>query len=135
MNKNAAGLDTSTLLRLLVGEPERQAEKARRVLQEIVDSGERANVSDLVLSEAYFALQHHYKVPKKEALESLKNAASSSELECSRNAVSVMSLRNLHTAKPGFVDRLVHGAYLAAGCRMITFEKAAKKLEEAVVLA
>lgn len=134
MTKKAAGLDTSALLRLLVGEPLRQADTARHALQEIVDSGEQANVSDLVLSEAYFALQHHYKVPKKEALEALKNVAASNEIECSRNAVSVLSLRNLHSAKPGFVDRLIHGAYLDSGCRMFTFEKSAKKLEEAVVL-
>lgn len=51
MTEKAAGLDTSMLLRLLVGEPECQAEKAKRALQEIVDSGERAKVSDLVLSE------------------------------------------------------------------------------------
>jgi len=104
------------------------------MLSETVESGERAAVSDLVLSETYFALQHHYEVPKKEAIEALRIASASGELICSENAKRILSQKDLHRAKPGFVDRLIHAEYASRNRHMITFEKSARKLEGALVL-
>ena len=58
------GLDTSVVVRLLVGEPQNIARATRRRLERAVEAGERVLVSDLVIAEAYFALQHHYGIPK-----------------------------------------------------------------------
>ena len=55
-----AGLDTSFLLRLLTGEPESQAEQAVAELDLLREAGQKCAVSDLVISEAYYALQFHY---------------------------------------------------------------------------
>lgn len=44
------------------------------------------------------------------------------------NATDVLALPNLSAAKPGFVDRLIHGASHGQGHTLVTFEKAAKKL-------
>ena len=124
----SACLDTSVLLRLLVGEPEKQAKIAEEALDELCKSGGKAFVSDLLLCETYFALQFHYKVPKKEAIEVLKNLSQSEEIECSTIARSVLTQTNLHSANPGFVDRLIHAQYETTGAPMLTFEKASKKL-------
>jgi predicted nucleic acid-binding protein len=51
------GLDTSMVVRLLVGLPEAQAQAARIRLERAVDTGEPVLVSDLVLAETYHALQ------------------------------------------------------------------------------
>ena len=130
----AACLDTSVLLRLLVGEPEKQAKIAEEALDEIVKSGGKVFVSDLVLSETYFALQFHYKVPKKEAIAVLKNLSQSEEVECSAIARSVLTQSNLHSANPGFVDRIIHAQYETTGTPMLTFEKASKKLPNTRIL-
>src|SRR5437764_854327 len=61
------GLDTSVVVRLLIGLPEAQARTARRRLELAVERRERVVVSDLVLAETYHALQHHYRMPKREA--------------------------------------------------------------------
>lgn len=124
----SACLDTSVLLRLLVGEPEKQAKKAEEALDAISEAGGKVYVSDLVLSETYFALQFHYKVPKKEAITVLKNLSQSEEIECSTHARFVLTQTNLHSANPGFVDLLIHAQYKATGMPMLTFEKAARKL-------
>ena len=58
---NTLGLDTSVVLRLLVGEPADQAEAARRMLND-QPRGSCA-ISDIVVGEAYLALRHHYVVP------------------------------------------------------------------------
>jgi hypothetical protein len=44
-------------------------------------------------------------------------------------AGQVMRLDRLASAKPGLVDRLIHGAYVSQGGRMATFEKASAKLD------
>ncbi len=46
----------------------------------------------------------------------------------------VLATRGLASAKPGFVDRLIHGAYSDAAEEMVTFEKAAAKLKSVRVL-
>jgi predicted nucleic-acid-binding protein len=124
----SACLDTSVLLRLLVGEPEKQSKIATEALDELCKSGGRAFVSDLVLCETYFALQFHYKVPKKEAITVLKNLSQSEEMECSTIARSVLMQTNLHSANPGFVDRLIHAQYEATGAPMGAFEKASNSV-------
>jgi len=130
----SACLDTSVLLRLLVGEPESKAKKAEIALEEISQSAGRLFVSDLVLSETYFALQFHYQVPKKEAISALRQVSQSKETECSEVARSILAQSNLHSANPGFVDRLIHAQYKSTGSPMLTFEKAAKKLDQVRVL-
>lgn len=122
------GLDTSVVIRLLVGEPADQTARANELLDELFEDGKRAAVSDLVVSETYFALQHHYKVPKAEALIALKQFLAASEIEASGGVLEVLQTPRLASAKPGFVDRLIHQEYLEAAGEMATFEKSAAKL-------
>ena len=128
------GLDTSVVLRLLVGEPEEQAQVAQTFLDELFEAGEKAAVSDLVVSEVYFALQFHYRVPKSEALASLKAMFESGEVVSLGHAASILETRGLASAKPGFVDRLIHAEYEANADAMATFEKKAARLASTRIL-
>lgn len=48
----------------------------------------------------------------------------------------LLATPGLESAKPGFIDRLIHGSYLRGGAeRVVTFEKAAARLPGALVLA
>ena len=69
------GLDTSVLLRLLTGEPAREASLARARLERAYAARERVVVTDLVLAEAYFALHYHYGIAKEEARSHLRRMA------------------------------------------------------------
>lgn len=128
------GLDTAVVLRLLIGEPQSQAEAAQNFLDELFEAGQQPAVSDLVVSEVYFALQFHYQVPKAEALASLKEMFDSGELVALGHADSVLKTRGLASAKPGFVDRLIHAEYEAGLDGMATFEKKAGRLASTRVL-
>jgi len=128
------GLDTSVLLRLLIGEPEVLAERAWQVIVENRSRGGSTVVSDLVVSEAYFALQHHYGVPKRDALAHLAALFVSGDVTPSGCAAEVMAIPGLATAKPGLVDRLIHGGYVREVDQIVTFEKAARKLPRTRVL-
>jgi predicted nucleic acid-binding protein len=128
------GLDTSVVLRLLIGEPAGQAERAWRALTEARAAGDTAVVSDLVVSETYFALQHHYRVPKAEALEQLRALLDSGSISSAGHALDILNTPSLATANPGFVDRLIHAEYVHSGDRVLTFERAASKLSRTQVL-
>lgn len=128
------GLDTSVVLRLLLGQPVDHAQRAVAFLEAAARRGDQAIVSDLVVAEAYFALQHHYDVPKKEALAALRRMFDDGEIESQGVATEVLALEGLASAKPGFVDRLIQGAYVASGGAMASFEKASGKLSSVQVL-
>ena len=127
------GLDTSFVLRLLMGEPPAQASLAVARMNALRFSGKQAVVSDLVVCETYFALHHHYEVPKQLALDKLKEFLESPEIAPTGEALAILQEAGLGKAKPGFVDRLIHVHYLREASCMLTFEKAAAKLPQVIV--
>lgn len=130
-----AGLDTSVVVRLLTGEPEALANEAMAHLVERQHGGDQVLVSDWVVAETYHALQYHYRVSKQEALATLRDFLASPGIEGTGEALSVLEVPNLATAKPGFVDRVIHRNYRRSGAdEMVTFEKAAATLERVRVL-
>lgn len=129
-----SSLDTSVILRLLVGEPAFQYRVAQSFLDEQLAEGNPVFACDHVLAEAYFALQSFYGIPKSEALAVLLRFTRKSGVTVSTVAAEVLELPGLATAKPGFVDRLIHGASQCTGQTLITFEKSAKKLPATLVL-
>ena len=91
--------------------------------------------SDLVVAEAYFALQTHYGVPKKEALAALREFLESGDVSPIGRALDVLrSLERPASAKPGFIDRVIHAEISSKGGRLATFEKSAAKLPGTIVL-
>lgn len=130
-----AGLDTSVVVRLLTGEPDDLALEAMRHVDERRRTGDRLLVSDLVVSETYYALQHHYGVPKREVLETLRSFLATPEVEATGEAAAVLETPALESANPGFIDRVIHRGYLGAGGdELVTFEKAAWKLSGVRIL-
>lgn len=128
------GLDTSVVLRLLTGEPETQARRALEEVQALMGNGAALLVSDLVAAEVYFALQHHYGVPKAEALCLIGKFLADSGVKALGMASTVLIVPNLANANPGFVDRLIHAEYMRSVKEIITFEKAGVRLTGVRVL-
>lgn len=127
----AIGLDTSVVVRLLVGLPQAQARAARRRLERATEEAEAVLVSDLVVAEAYHALQHHYGVPKAEARSLLLQFVQSGVVRLEPRA-SIPALAA--PGGPGVVDRLIHLRYRALGAATLTFEHSQARLEGAVRL-
>ncbi len=128
------GLDTSVVLRLLTGEPEPLAAVAARRVEASLRAGDTVLVSDLVVSEAYFALQHHFGLSKAQAIEVLQEFLSESGARAAGSANRILAMRNLAAAQPGLVDRLIHAEYVRVADVMLTFEKSAARLTGARVL-
>ena len=116
------------LLRLLVGQPEGQYRAALEFLAEVEEAGGRVVVSNLVIAEAYFACQHHYGLAKPDVLDGLHSLLSKPTFLVHPDALTLLGQKSIATAKPGFLDRLIHAEYLELGTPLATFEKAARKL-------
>lgn len=131
-----SGLDTSVVLRLLIGEPPDQAKIALQFVQDEAAKGRPSVASDLVVVEAYFALYSHYGVPKENALRTLLQLLESGLVAPEPGGASVLALKaTLHASKKmGFADRLIHARYKSLSATMITFEKAASRLPDTRVL-
>ena len=129
------GLDTSVLVRLLTGEPRDLALVALGYFLERKEAGDRLLVSDWVVAEAYYALQHHYGASKKDALDALRAFLANPGVEATAELVAVLAIPGLESAKPGFIDRVIHRNYLSSGAEEVaTFERAAAKLPHVRVL-
>jgi predicted nucleic acid-binding protein len=130
------GLDTSVLVRVLTGEPRDLALVALDYLVECEKAGDRVLVSDWVIAEAYYALQHHYGASKRETLDALGDFLASPGVEGTGEVAEVLATPNLESAKPGFIDRVIHRNYLRLGAEEVaTFERAAAKLPHIRVLS
>jgi predicted nucleic-acid-binding protein len=124
------GLDTSVVVRLLVGEPAAQAEAAQHFLA----TDGPAAVSDLVVGEAYFALRHHYRVPHGRALGALKGLLGDPRVHPTGVARSVLAAMPSAEAAPGLMDRLIHGDYRRDGADLVTFDQHAARMAGARLL-
>ena len=123
------GVDTSVVLRVLTGKPESLAAVVRTRLEGLWLDGAVLDVCDLVVSETYFALQHSYCLSKESALNALAKLSVHPGFRLSSHAIAALQTPNLATAKPGFLDRVIHGTYVTDDeSVMLTCEKDARKL-------
>ena len=134
MNKLCYSLDTSFLIRLLTGDPVPQFHLAAAFSEKCRREEGVAEVIYLVLAEAYFALQYRYGFPKDAALKSLHQFAEQPVVAVSQHALEILSWPGLSSANPGFVDLLIHSFSSTKNCKLVTFEKKARKLEGVIVL-
>ncbi len=122
----AVGLDTSIVLRLLVGEPEEQANAAQAYLNDCCLDGIQVFISDIVVGETYHALIHHYEATKEEAINALLKLLSSPMISTSGHAVSI--LNEYRGTGADLMDRLIRINFLEVAHEVITFDKDFSKL-------
>ncbi|MCC5841252.1 MAG: hypothetical protein JJT96_14135 [Opitutales bacterium] len=102
MSEAELDFDTSTVMRLLVGSPVKQFRAASHYLSEKVTAGGRVHVCDLVLAEAYFALQHFYGHSKSDALATLAEFSRFPGIFVSVHARKILSMHWANRGIPPF---------------------------------
>lgn len=124
------GIDTSILVRLATGDPERAFEDCVQRLATLVEQDDaEVFASNQVIGEAYVALQHHYGVPKQEARAALASVLSSG-LVAPMNGPGVFAA--LEAAKGcGLLDRLIADDYRRAELVTLTLDRKMAALPQA----
>jgi predicted nucleic acid-binding protein len=129
----AIGLDTSVVLRLLIGEPRSQSEVARRRIERALIAGDKVVVTDLVVAEAFHALRHHYGVPEAVALTRIRQFLDSGVVHPDP-ASAADALERAGTERVGAVDCLIVTRHRALGAITATFDRRQARLEGGVRL-
>lgn len=115
------GLDTSVVLRLLVGQPADQAAVAQQRLAQAHADGDQVVVIGTVLAEAYHGLVYHYKIEKDQARGLLHRMVTSGAIQ----AEPVELVPALEPAQgAGVVDRLILHRYRSLQASTLTFDRA-----------
>ena len=128
------GLDTNVVLRLLVNDVPDQTMLARAFLDRLEAAGQRATISDLVVSEAFYGLRHHLKVPTEAALLMLSQILSDPAIE-GESAPSVLRDLARAAAPPGLIDQLLLAHHRDHRTTLITFDRALGALPGAELLS
>lgn len=131
----SVALDTSVVIRLLTGTPAAQAELAREA---IASESEPVTVSDLVVSESYFALRHHYAVTHLAAVRSLASMLHDPRVHGSGIAPVVMSALAKdggENPRPGVMDRLIQADYRREELELLSFDRDVCRLPHTRLLA
>ena len=116
------GLDTSVVLRLLVGEPEHLTAVAWQFITEATAGGATSlAVSDLVVAEAYHALRHHYRANHEDAVNGLRQLLGDARFRST--GVARATLAGSTEANPGLMDRIIHADYAREGFQLVTFDR------------
>jgi len=129
----AIGLDTSVVLRLLIGEPRLQLEAARRRIERAMSLREDVVVTDLVVVEAFHALRHHYGVPERLAVRTLQEFLRSGVVRLDP-AGAAEALGQWPRGGAGLVDRLIVARHRTLGATTATFDRRQARLEGGILL-
>lgn len=118
------------VLRLLVGEPVDQHSAALDHVQSLLARSTKIVVSDLVLMEAYYALQNSYLMPKTEAIKAMERFLESGHFETEPGSILKSDVFR-SASKAGFGDRLIAHRYGQCADGFLTFDKAMARLSGA----
>lgn len=127
------GLDTNVVLRLLVNDVPEHTSLARAFLDRLEAAGHRATVSDLVVSEAFYGLRHHFQVPTEAALVMLSQILSDPAIK-GESAPSVLRDLTKAAARPGFMDQLILAHHRDHRTTLLTFDRTLGALPGAELL-
>lgn len=127
-------LDTSVLVRILANKPQPLAGYVIASVARRIANGDTMVVPDIILPEAYYAMQHHYGVDKGTIINSFRFLSLQSGFEFSEEAKNVLSFEGLEHANPGFVDRLICAGQQRTGISVLSCEKSFRRLPNAEVI-
>lgn len=128
----AVGIDTCVVVRLLVGKPEEQAERAKAFVEQCYYDGIEVCVGDMAVAEAYHALIYHYGVPKLKAVATLRDFLGSPMITATGHAMPVVM--SYAGTGAGLVDRLIRSEMLDHTYEVRTFDRDFAKLENVALI-
>lgn len=114
------GIDTSILVRLLTGHPEKDFKGTSASLRRLFENEPTAElvVSNQVIGESYITLQHHYHLSKEDARVGIRNFLEEGMVSA-LNGPAVLEVLG-QEGGAGLMDRLIVQDYQAKGLHVLT---------------
>jgi len=128
------GIDTSILVRLVTGEPTLAFDETVAVLTRMVErEHDSFFASNMVIGEAYIALQHHYGINKATARSGLRSVLTSGLVAPSHGEAVLEALATARGC--GLIDRLIALQYSTDDMTTITLDRKMAALPRVTRLA
>lgn len=122
-------LDTNVLIRFLVRDDQKQARRAKALVDRLDENEERAYVSDIVLCELVWVLKSRYEFQRGQIAPALKQLVAAKQLRFDSVDNLVRAVIAYENGAGDFADYLIREHARSAGCSAIaTFD--GKLLEE-----
>jgi len=119
------GLDTNVLVRYLVRDDRKQAEKTSAYIQKAVVSGKRCYINHVVLCELVWVLESAYKYSKKEIADVLDQILVTKQFEIDSKDLVSQSVHDYRNGRGDLSDYLLGRVNRSKGCdATVTFDLA-----------
>ncbi len=119
------GLDTNILVRYLVRDDQKQAQKASSLINKVSSSGELCYINAIVLCELVWVLESAYSYSKKEIAGVIDKILVTRQFQIDRKDLVIHALREYREGKGDLADYLIGRSNRAAGCdSTATFDRA-----------
>jgi predicted nucleic-acid-binding protein len=123
------GIDTNVLIRYLVRDDQLQFEKARRLINREISTGEPVLVSLLVLLETEWVLRSRYELAKEDILVAFSALLEAAEVDFEDESSVEHAIYMWKDSAAEFADCLINARNRRLGCRATaTFDSKALKL-------
>jgi predicted nucleic acid-binding protein len=128
------GIDTSVLVRLLTGHPDKEFKATSAALEKLFDKEPAAELvaSNQVIGETYITLQHYYGLSKPDARKGLREFLTEGIVAPLNGAVVLEILKVNRGA--GLMDRLIAQDYESNGLTVLTNDRSMAKIDGARLL-
>jgi predicted nucleic-acid-binding protein len=130
------GLDTNVLVRFLLKDDQKQAECARRVIDEALRAGEPVAVGLLAILETEWVLRSCAKLEKKTVITAFRMLLESHDLRIEHEESLEAAIYQYENSSADFADCLMATRYNRSGCTaMLTFGRKAASIPGVVLLS
>lgn len=123
-------LDTNVLVRILVQDDAGQARRARRLVEECIESGERALITVPVLCELEWVLESAYAASRSQVAQAVKALMTTPPFEMEDAGLVEAALKAYSKVSGDLSDHLIGRVGRARGARTTyTFDRALRRAE------
>jgi predicted nucleic-acid-binding protein len=129
------GLDTNVLVRYLVRDDKKQAEKAGAYIRKVVASGESCFINNIVLCELVWVLESAYEYDKGAIADVLERILATKQFELERKDLTRQAVHDYKEGRGDLADYLLGRINQALGCdATVSFDRALKNATPFIVL-
>lgn len=125
------GLDTNVLVRYLVWDDKKQAQKAADCIKKIIDAGNSCFINVIVFCELVWVLESAYGYTREEIAEVCEKILMIKQFKIESKDIVRMAVIDYKNGKADLADYLIGEINIHKGCKFTyTFDRALKKKSE-----
>ncbi len=129
------GLDTNILVRYLVKDDKKQAEKAVAYIRKAAASGESCFINNIVLCELVWVLESAYEYDRGAIADVLEKILATRQFELERKDLTRQAVHDYRDGRGDLADYLIGRINQAQGCdATASFDRALKNTPSFIVL-